>query len=341
MKKDGKENNSPPKEKKLRKFRLFKKKRGGVTLDEAEIREIKAGRKKLKADMKAMGIKGRKEFELTASSLGLYFDKSSGKPIIVGWFMLRYGGWILSAIALLLLLSLWGLSVITQLKGHFTINVKDELVKEGFLLSESADFSNPTSHLFWTPARDVRDLSIALIPRTVDEIPEVPKLPYFAYTFYMRNEGESTVGYDWELKINSESKNVSSAAWVMVFEDGKMSVYAKAREDGEIEALPSYGSTQYRGYIDPPFYDLAKRADLQYEINVKADPINYWRIKPYRFVDDTTVAVGQQLEVAPGDVHKYTVVIWLEGDDPDCTNALIGGHLGLEMNLSLMEETLE
>jgi hypothetical protein len=39
--------------------------------------------------------------------------------------------------------------------------------------------------------------------------------------------------------------------------------------------------------------------------------------------------------LAPGEVTKYTVVMWLEGDDPDCTDALIGGHLGLEMQFSL------
>ena len=38
------------------------------------------------------------------------------------------------------------------------------------------------------------------------------------------------------------------------------------------------------------------------------------------------------------EVHKYTVVIWLEGDDPDCTNELIGGHLGLEMYMSMLDE---
>ena len=37
------------------------------------------------------------------------------------------------------------------------------------------------------------------------------------------------------------------------------------------------------------------------------------------------------------DVHKYTVVIWLEGDDPDCTNDLIGAHIGLQMDFRLLE----
>ena len=35
-----------------------------------------------------------------------------------------------------------------------------------------------------------------------------------------------------------------------------------------------------------------------------------------------------------GDLDKYTVVIWVEGDDPDCTNDLIGGRIDMHMTLT-------
>ena len=41
------------------------------------------------------------------------------------------------------------------------------------------------------------------------------------------------------------------------------------------------------------------------------------------------------------EAHKYTVVLWIEGDDPDVTNDLIGGHAGVEMNYRLVEEEQE
>ena len=337
MKKDDKENvSSPLTDKPREKKRILKKTRGGVTLDEKEIQEIISGRKKLKADMKAMGIKNRKEFEITASSLGLYFDKKT-KPILFGLFMSRYGGWIAGVFALLLMLSLWGMSVISQIKGHFTVNVTDDLFKEGFSISENADFTNPTSHLFQTPVKEVLDISMSHIPENVDEVSGDIKAHYFAYTFYLKNEGESTVGYRWEVLFNSESKNVSKAAWVMLFEDGEMRFYAKPRDDGSIETLPSIDRTDLKGFVVPPFYDKAMYPDEQYEINRKEGVINYWRINPYPFVSDVIAAEGEKLDVAPGDVHKYTLVVWLEGDDPDCTNELIGGHLGFEMNMSLID----
>ena len=70
-KKKPEENASPAGEKIQKQKRLFKKKRAGVVLTENEVREIKAGRKKLRRDLRAAGIKKRKDFETTASSLGL------------------------------------------------------------------------------------------------------------------------------------------------------------------------------------------------------------------------------------------------------------------------------
>ncbi|WP_448902477.1 hypothetical protein [Eubacterium sp.] len=42
---------------------------------------------------------------------------------------------------------------------------------------------------------------------------------------------------------------------------------------------------------------------------------------------------------SPGDKRKYTVVIWLEGDDPDCVNDIIGGSMKFEMNFNIYESS--
>ena len=41
----------------------------------------------------------------------------------------------------------------------------------------------------------------------------------------------------------------------------------------------------------------------------------------------------------PGDVDKITIVIWLEGDDPDCVDALIGGEI--KMHMDIREEHID
>lgn len=317
--------------------RLIKYKRAGVVLTEDEVQEIKAGRRKLRADVRAQGVKSKKEFELTASSLGLYFDKHRGWALL-WWFLGTKAGWILLSAAALLMLALYAMSAVTELRGHFTVSMSDELFREGFTLSETADFRNPTTHLFSTPAEGVPCVSILDIPADVSEIDGPHNDTYFAYTFYVRNEGESPQGLDWALRIRGESRELSEAAWFMIFVDGKMTFYAKAnRETGEQEMLPAPDDTG-RAYGQAPMYDFAAEPEAQYESFLSGKGFTYWRIKPYTFLSDEVIQAGRFETIVPGEVHKFTVVIWLEGDDPDCTNDRIGGHLGLEFEMDMVGE---
>lgn len=36
----------------------------------------------------------------------------------------------------------------------------------------------------------------------------------------------------------------------------------------------------------------------------------------------------------PGDIDRFTIVVFIEGDDPDCTNALLGGELKMHMDIT-------
>lgn len=50
------------------------------------------------------------------------------------------------------------------------------------------------------------------------------------------------------------------------------------------------------------------------------------------FIDDKTVMLEKTENFEVGSVDKYTVVIFLDGDDPECTDALIGGEIGIYMD---------
>lgn len=315
--------------------RLIKYRRANVELTEAEVREIKAGRKKLRRDMKKQRIYNKKDFELVASGLGLYFDKNRLLPFL-GWLFHGKGLLALLGALGLLLFALAVLSWAVQMRGHFTINLSDDLMKEGFVLSETADFAFPTTRLFSQPADDVPCVSISDIPEDIDETDGSHNEDYFAYTYYIRNEGENAVDYAWQVTLNSESLDLSKAAWVMVFEDGEMSFYAKPSSDGTVEALPSFDDSRH-GYIEPVLRQFLAD-ESQYELVKQVGSVGYYRAVPKNFVSDAIIAEDTRTNMAPGSIHKYTVVIWLEGDDPDCTDELIGGHLGLEMDFRLLNE---
>lgn len=317
--------------------RLRKRKRAGAVLTRDEVRAIKQGRKKLRKELRARGIKSKKEFEVTASSLGLYFDKTNN-----GFLLWLRRHWLAALLGLLtmMLAVIFIFAVVQQMRGHFTVNLSSGMFKQGFSLSETADFANSTTQLFASPAEDVPCISINQIPTDIDEIDGSHNDLYFAYTFYIRNEGDDSVDYTWSLQLNSESGGVSDAIWVMLFKNGEMRFFAKADSDtGLAQALPAYDDDS-RGYINLPIMQLAPDSD-QFEIVSQSGSITYYRVVPDTFVDDVTITNGVVEGCEPQSVDKYTVILWLEGDDPDCTDETIGGHLGVEMNFRLSETNSE
>ena len=319
-----------------RQRRLIKYRRAGVVLSEDEVHAIKIGRRKLRREMKARGIRSKREFELTAGSLGLYFDRRRGGFLF--WLGSHWLGALIGALAALLAV-LFIFSLVQKLRGHFTINLSDRMFREGFTLSETVGFENPTTQLFAEPAESVPCISINQIPKNIDEIDGNHSAQYFAYTYYIRNEGESTVGYDWSLDISSETKSLSDAVWVMLFRDGQMRFFAKASSGGGAEALPPHGE-ENRGYLTLPIRDLSPDSD-QFELVRSVGGTDYYRVVPDVFAGDDRITDGEVSEVEPMEVHKYTVVLWLEGDDPEATDDKIGGSLGAEMNFRLVSEAEE
>lgn len=316
---------------------FFKRKRSGEVLTREQVAAIKLGRKLLRQELRAQGIRDKNDFELTATSMGLYFDKSKFLALF-WWFGNGRGLWALLGAAAALLSVLWLYSSVTEMRGHFTINMDGDMFREGFVLSETVGFENPTTYLFAEPAVDVPNISINDLPDNIDKIDGQHNANYFAYTFYVRNEGESTVDYDWVLQLNSESLNLSSAAWVMLFQDGKQMFFSRPNNvTGQPEALPAYNENN-RGYIRAPMLEFSAVPDEQYEIIAQKNQLTFYRVIPKPFESSSVVTSGCQLQVDPMEVHKYTVVIWLEGDDPDCTNELIGGHVGVEMNFKLRQD---
>ncbi len=318
-----------------RQRRLFKKRRAGIVLTRGEVKEIIAGRKKIRREMRERKIYSRREFEATASSLGLYFDKGR---FLAFWLWLWHRGALAALLVALslALLAMYGFSTVTELRGHFTINLADSLVNQGFELSDTSDFANPTSRLYGQVVEDAPCISIANLPADVDHIDGSHNgRNYFAHTFYIAKRGEGTVDVQVSLVINSESRAASKAIWAVLYQDGQPTVYARANlATGQEECLPGAADNR-RGYTNIPCLDMQNHPQLQ--VIRQSAGRNYYRLTPRSFVSEEVVTTFTLTNVAPDEVHKYTVVLWLEGDDPDCTDELIGGHVGMHMDFELLE----
>lgn len=188
--------------------------------------------------------------------------------------------------------------------GKFTVTLDNNFaLKSGIILYENEEFKNDKTRKLYAKNIDFLDnISIDWIPKNIDEegTGSHNGENYIAYTFYLENNGERTINYWYSILIDDVIKNVDEAVRVMVFLNGEKQVYAKINSATK----------------------MAEKDTIPFLENKEKE-----------------VIIEQRKDFKVGDKDKFTVVIWLEGDDPDCVDAIIGGEI--KMHMEIREEHKE
>lgn len=53
-----------------------------------------------------------------------------------------------------------------------------------------------------------------------------------------------------------------------------------------------------------------------------------------KFVSKNIAVLEQRKNMKPNSKDRYTIVIWIEGDDPECKNDLLGGEIKMHMDIT-------
>lgn len=185
--------------------------------------------------------------------------------------------------------------------GSFTIKVnKYDMTHQGLTLSETPEYEKSIAVLNANIVYDMTNISGKDLPENIDKVNGCHNGDnYIAYTFYLINSGDDTVSYNGEMTIENVTKNVDEAVRIAVYKNGVKSVYGKTKSNG--------------GGIE---------RDCDSE-----------------FLTSNIVMRTSTEDFKANGKDKYTVVVWLEGNDPDCIDDIIGGTLKLEMNFKITEST--
>ena len=193
-------------------------------------------------------------------------------------------------------------AVLYERSGSFTVSVgKYEMFDYGLSLSESKDMTRPTSNLNAQITEKMTNISGDTIPENVHMIDGAHNgRDYIAYTFYVQNaasaEKNVEVSYDYEIKMSGISNGLDEAIRLRLYVDDEEPVTYAKTKSDGSGAEP--GTTE--------------------------------------FASASVMARGRIDNFKPGDKTKYTVVIWIEGNDPECIDWLIGGKMKIEMNISIV-----
>ena len=201
-------------------------------------------------------------------------------------------------VLILITLFLYVAAALYDRRGSFTVRVDQyDSFRYALTLSETADFAQGSVRLHAGAAERVTNISGADLPVWLDNVDGSHNgKNYMAYTFYCKNAGRDSVTYQYELYIANATEGMEKAIRVRLYVNGAHTDYAHPRTDGV--AGPEPGTAAF----------------------LTANTVTRQRVSGF----------------APGDVTKFTVVIWLEGDDPECLDHLIGGEFRVDMSITVV-----
>ena len=186
--------------------------------------------------------------------------------------------------------------------GNFVMSVDSLSVNRGITMSTDPNFSFTTSRLMSEPIDEARDVTYAWLK--LEEIQETNgnfkdiDHDYVAFTFYVKNNGDETVDLNYYIRITDSYTNITSAIRVLVIDNGVETMYMKPDTTND---------TEY-----PPYMPVAEH-----------------------FLTSATVMRKLIPNFKPGEFRKFSVVIWLEGNDPDTNDSVLGGMIKMEMNFTI------
>lgn len=227
--------------------------------------------------------------------------------------------------------------------GEFVVKVDREMARDGFYLSEIPNFDERLITLHAVAKEDATNISIYNIEEDVMDIDGVHHgADYFAYTFYVKNLTGETKDYRYTLFIRHQTKGIEEASWIMLFHNGEQEVFAKESAEGTPEV-------QYSDY-EFPFIEYARNPKEQQTLltgsqldKIPQDAVDRLGLKGLKgvyqfntvpFASSRTICTGLREDFEHDGMDKFTVVIWLEGEDPECIDKIIGGELELAMSFT-------
>lgn len=195
--------------------------------------------------------------------------------------------------------------------GNFVINIEHESSELGLSMSETADFANPTVRLYASSISNATNISGFDIPNNIEEgdgAKNDPSAIYIAYSFYLKNSGRVKMSYNATVSVLEEYLAVSNAIRLMIITETNNQKTRKI-------------------YAKQPLLDDFTEAEMKYPNSIDT---------PLTTFSGNIIADELVTGFEVDQVMRYTIVLWLEGDDPECIDNILGGEIRLGMEFKCL-----
>lgn len=183
--------------------------------------------------------------------------------------------------------------------GNFTISLsRTDLYKYGIELSDSPDFTSASSRLEAEAIEGATNISVGDLPDGLDQTDGSHNGRHYI-AYTFYIRNNGTADFNYRYRIDiQEATRELDTA-------ARLALYYNGGER-QIFAKRSAAGTPEPGTVP--------------------------------FATDTVVDTGTIMDMKTGAVDKYTVVVWIEGDDPDCTDERLGGTVKMAMSIEVLPE---
>lgn len=210
---------------------------------------------------------------------------------------------------LILLVSFAGYTVYGTQVGNWVVNIEDPSIQ--LILSTNEDYDTyGTTRLTVTGLKQQDNATYQDVPSDITSglgsKNDTRRNRYLAFSFLLVNKSEQAVDYQINFDIlATKGGGLSAARFLIIQGDGDKST-------GVIYAMPE--------------------SSVEAEDHLRNDLANYEPYETVPIASDSVVFTQQVSDMPPNDPVKYTVVLWYEGCDYDCTDDIIGSTLRLELS---------
>lgn len=159
---------------------------------------------------------------------------------------------------------------------------------------------------------------------TEDEANKNPSsINFFKYTFFIKNIGEITAKYSFKLNIVQNTGGVSKNEAGREFEAKLDDTLRVAVYENDVGDTVTHNSTVYAKRSATANRDEEDKVTYKEYISIpksKEDGNNYCYGFAEEFESDTRIASRSVTNFKHGDIKRYTIITWLEGEDPQSDN---------------------
>ena len=199
---------------------------------------------------------------------------------------------------LIFLIVLYVILAIIYNEGKFTVTLdSNRTLQSGIAIYDDINHAVGQRKLEANSIKFMDNISFKWLPEDLDSDEKYGTHNgdnYIAYTFFVENQNTEVLNYWYEVIVDDVIKNVDEAIRVRIYHNGEQKTYAKMN-----------------GLDNTPEKDTI----------------------PFKSITDAqeSIILEEVSNFQPGQRDRITVVVWLEGDDPDCVDALIGGEIKMHM----------